>query len=512
MSKLLSFFGGNAAVVGGGVATAGAVAVGLYASGVMQKTVQPVVVEPVALVKPVEPAPTSEAEPVPEPVAVSPKSEDDTAIEPEPRAEPAIIETLPSFDVVRVEPDGTTLIAGAGAPDAKIAILMDGRKIAESQADGGGKFVAFLTLEPSDKPRILTLLHQLNGVDRASKASVILAPTIRMVADVSPDALTEPGTEIAVTGQDTAPKPVAMAAQEEQSTPPVQSNPAEIATAQENAPQTATPDQGSQLAQADPAPAADTATTVPAAVDEPASEAAPTPPVVALAAPVESTASPVQGPVQEQEPVQKDVTEDQRAVPEDQTVVAVVAETQPSSPTVLLADQSGVRVLQAPVEAGAGPEVMSVVALDAITYSNEGEVELSGRGRGASFIRVYLDNKALTTSRISADGNWRTELPDVDTGVYTLRVDEVDEEGTVVSRVETPFKREDQEALAEAAAATPDQPAKVVTVQPGWTLWAIAAQSYGKGDLYVRVYEANRDRIRDPNLIYPGQVFEVPDQ
>jgi len=48
-------------------------------------------------------------------------------------------------------------------------------------------------------------------------------------------------------------------------------------------------------------------------------------------------------------------------------------------------------------------------------------------------------------------------------------------------------------------------------VQPGSTLWAISREHYGEGVLYVRVFEANRERIRDPDLIYPGQVFALPD-
>jgi nucleoid-associated protein YgaU len=48
-------------------------------------------------------------------------------------------------------------------------------------------------------------------------------------------------------------------------------------------------------------------------------------------------------------------------------------------------------------------------------------------------------------------------------------------------------------------------------VQPGFTLWAIARDRFGAGDQYVRVYEANRDLIRDPDLIYPGQVFALPE-
>jgi nucleoid-associated protein YgaU len=50
----------------------------------------------------------------------------------------------------------------------------------------------------------------------------------------------------------------------------------------------------------------------------------------------------------------------------------------------------------------------------------------------------------------------------------------------------------------------------VVTVQKGFTLWAIARENYGDGRLYVKVFEANRAQIRNPDLIYPGQVFTVP--
>ncbi|WP_397544567.1 LysM peptidoglycan-binding domain-containing protein, partial [Roseovarius salis] len=182
-------------------------------------------------------------------------------------------------------------------------------------------------------------------------------------------------------------------------------------------------------------------------------------------------------------------------------------DTSGTSQAVLLSDKQGVRVVQPPEPAETAPEVMSIVALDAITYSETGEVELSGRAPGDGFVRVYLDNKPVTTSRIEKDGNWRSELPEVDTGVYTLRIDEVDEAGNVTSRVETPFKREDRDVLAQPGS---NRKIRAITVQPGNTLWAISREKYGEGILYVRIFEANRERIRDPDLIYPGQVFTVP--
>lgn len=182
-------------------------------------------------------------------------------------------------------------------------------------------------------------------------------------------------------------------------------------------------------------------------------------------------------------------------------------ELQPQAPAVLLSDAAGVRVLQS-----GETETPDVVSVDAISYDETGAVFLSGRATGAGSVRVYLDNVPVLTTGIGEGGQWLMELPDVDTGVYTLRVDEIAGDGSVTSRVETPFQREPVEMiLALAEEEDLSRPVRLVTVQPGNTLWGISRRSYGEGPLYVRVFEANRARIRDPDLIFPGQVFTVPE-
>ena len=182
---------------------------------------------------------------------------------------------------------------------------------------------------------------------------------------------------------------------------------------------------------------------------------------------------------------------------------------EPRAPTVLLADDSGVRVLQGPGAQAPGEGVV----IDAVSYSASGAVVLSGRGQGGALLRLYLDNAALGSAQIGADGRWQAEFAGIEPGVYTLRADQLDAEGRVTARYETPFKREAAEELARAAQpADQDETVgvSVVLVQPGFTLWGIAKRTYGEGVLYVKVYEANREKIRDPDLIYPGQVFEIP--
>jgi nucleoid-associated protein YgaU len=70
----------------------------------------------------------------------------------------------------------------------------------------------------------------------------------------------------------------------------------------------------------------------------------------------------------------------------------------------------------------------------------------------------------------------------------------------------------DDAAFDEAAAAgPPGAPARTREVAPGDTLWSIAAAALGDGTLWAAVYRANRDRIKDPARIYPGQQLLVPE-
>ncbi|MGD1882355.1 MAG: LysM peptidoglycan-binding domain-containing protein [Paracoccaceae bacterium] len=177
---------------------------------------------------------------------------------------------------------------------------------------------------------------------------------------------------------------------------------------------------------------------------------------------------------------------------------------QQSSVALLKSTQQGIELLNP------APEFQDNVAIDTISYGDGGAVQLAGRAQeDAAEVRIYLDNNPIAVIDVDERGRWTGDLPEVDAGVYTLRVDELNAKGDVTSRVETPFKREAPDVLAAATAADPD--ARSITVQTGATLWAIARDRYGDGALYVQVFEANRDTIRNPDLIYPGQVFALPE-
>ena len=85
------------------------------------------------------------------------------------------------------------------------------------------------------------------------------------------------------------------------------------------------------------------------------------------------------------------------------------------------------------------------------------------------------------------------------------RQDEVNtKENRVTSRLLTPFKKIQPSAMENITERS-------ITVMPGNSLWRIARQIYGKGIQYVEIFEENKSLIKDPDLIYPGQIFNLPE-
>lgn len=84
--------------------------------------------------------------------------------------------------------------------------------------------------------------------------------------------------------------------------------------------------------------------------------------------------------------------------------------------------------------------------------------------------------------------------------------------GTKTITVEKPAAKEEKATVSvtkERDASTAPT-TKTYTVKKGDTLWAIAAKYYGSGAQYNKIYNANTDKISNPNLIYPEQVFTIP--
>jgi nucleoid-associated protein YgaU len=171
--------------------------------------------------------------------------------------------------------------------------------------------------------------------------------------------------------------------------------------------------------------------------------------------------------------------------------------------TVLLSDQPGApaRVMQSPEGLGISS---GDLALEIIDYDADGNLIIAGKAPPNARLFVYLDDEGLADTLADAAGRWNAIPADpVPSGAHRLRVDQIGQDGKVIARVETQFYRAPGDSEMAASGE--------VKVEPGNSLWRIARRTYGRGIRYTLIYQANKQQIRDPDLIYPGQIFILPE-
>ncbi|TIV52826.1 LysM peptidoglycan-binding domain-containing protein, partial [Mesorhizobium sp.] len=373
--------------------------------------------------------------------------------------------------VVRVESNGSIVVAGSAAPNAKVEILSGGTVLGSTDSGPDGAFAIVLDdpLKPGDYT--ITLRQTVGGIAVASAQTAVVSvpqsPTGQVLAMVE-----EPGkASQLITVPQTETKPAAPAADQAAQAPAT------------TAPATAAP------AASDTASAA--ATTAPAATDQ----------------------------------------------------------------------------ASAPATAPASGEPK--IAVEAVEIDGS-KIFVAGTADPGRKVRAYADAILLGDAQTSADGHFLIEATrDIPVGNYTIHVDGLDSDGVnVVARAAVPFEREPGESIAAVApnetktgeakpaesklaqvqgagsqaaeakptaeAATPaETPANVAEATPSTdvaetvapklehadgaviirrndTLWRISRRVYGHGTRFSTIYLANKDQIRDPDRIWPGQVFKVP--
>ena len=395
---------------------------------------------------------------------------------------------MPQIETIRIEADGAVLIAGLVDPNQAVDVLVNDVALLTLYADGSGNFAGFFDLPYSSELRVIRLRVGTAEAYVFSDQDVLVLPT--QIAAPLPEAIETPDEADIELAENAEAPPEATASEQSQASETLQggldlsglstksSSAASAVGGEDNDNQSASEGETTESARAD-----FESPEVQKPADESTAKAAETPKIV-------------------------DAKPEETASAQPLSEAPAKSSADPAAPPkVLIADKDGVRVVQSDDSLD-----QDAIALDAISYDEDGQVMLSGRSNPMAYLRIYLDNAPVLLVRPDDDGNWKTLLSNVDPGVYTLRIDQVNAAGKVISRLETPFKKESpQKLLTHLQDTKTEARINVVTVQPGYTLWAIARKRYGRGILYVRVFEANRDKIRDPDLIYPGQVFDLPD-
>lgn len=404
---------------GGGVAAVAGVA---YVSGALDPYLKSAPPAQIAAVQPAAPAaqqPATQQQPAEQQVAVT--QAPDKPAEPAPATQGPV---TPTFDVVRAEGDGSVVVAGKAAPNAKVDIMQGATVLGSTTAGPDGDFAIVLNdpLKPGNYQLQLRSTSPSNSVVPSAQTAVVAIPEKpngQVLALVE-----EPGKAATLL-----------------SVPKVEEKTGGEASAQEAAPAPA----GAQAA----------------------------PPAASATQPIESAAQPA-----------------------------------PGAPKV----------------------AVGAVEIDG------GKIFVAGTADPGRKVRAYANEILLGEAVTSEKGQFLIEVTrDLPVGDYTVRVDLLDADGAkVIARAAVPFQREPGEAVAavapsvDAESPAPQQDAAsadkapttvapkleqvdhAVIIRRGDSLWRISRRVYGHGMRYSTIYLANQQQIRNPDRIWPGQVFKVP--
>ncbi|KMO17157.1 LysM peptidoglycan-binding domain-containing protein [Methylobacterium platani] len=367
----------------------------------------------------------------------------------------------PSFDVIRVEPDGASVVAGRSHPGAEVEVLRDGEPFARTRADAAGNFALVPPALPPGTSEITLRSTAPDGSTALGRASAVV-----MVAQ---DRRSKPLVAVTAPGQPTAVL---------------------------------------SLPEAKP----------PAGKSEP---------------------------------------------PAGKSELSAGKSERPAVGTGEVAKietgkiDTGKPGAAGPAAPPSGPAPVKVVGVDA---EAGGRLYVTAQGAPKADLRLYLNDTLVAPGKAGPDGRVAFTIGSgVKPGDYRVRVDQVDPaSGAVKTRAETAFavpatlgpvpaaapggpggraarlpstpgapapaetpspaeRVPGAEAVRIPADAAPPEPGAVfvpgistATVTRGDNLWNISRKAYGRGLRYTVIFDANQGQIRDPNRIYPGQVFVLP--
>ncbi|WP_245930742.1 LysM peptidoglycan-binding domain-containing protein [Methylobacterium radiodurans] len=421
---------------------------------------------------------------------------------------------VPSFDVVRVEPNGDAVIAGQAAPNAAVELLVDGKTAARARAGADGRFTFMPPTLPPGTSEIGLRATDAQGEARRSSANVAVV--------IPPSRDTRP--LVAVTAPD---RPTVVLSQPDRPAATGSGHGVELGGQ-------ALRDAGADAAKQGRKPVEHRAPNPRERPD--GSEIG-----GRLATGVQAGASETDG------------------APTNRAGATASADSRG------LADEPGPAAR--PLDGSATP--VTIVSIDA---RDRGQLFVTARGAAGADVRFYLNDTLIAPATVGRDGSVTFTIGrGVGPGDYRVRLDSVDPlTGKVRDRAEVAFSAPDpgrDEVVAHAAnpqdrapvanglgvsqrrpageaqardvipagPADPtlssgtgspppsDQPGtgtsevyvpgiETARIARGDSLWKISRRTYGEGERYTLIYDANQDQIRDPDLIYPGQVFVLPGQ
>jgi nucleoid-associated protein YgaU len=127
--------------------------------------------------------------------------------------------------------------------------------------------------------------------------------------------------------------------------------------------------------------------------------------------------------------------------------------------------------------------------LDALKQKYQPVIDLAAK-RGVAWKNVHIENEKLLIRGAAPNDAIKNEV------------------WTAIKAVDPVYADLTVDITVDAALKVPET---IYAVVPGDTLSKIAKHHYGDANKYMKIFEANKDQLKDPNMIQVGQKLRIPD-
>ena len=184
----------------------------------------------------------------------------------------------------------------------------------------------------------------------------------------------------------------------------------------------------------------------------------------------------------------------------DQTVIVLVDNEANSVPKVARVFSSDVES----IEMFNLEKINDAITLDVLSYTPPGLIILSGRTISNTEIEIFKSSEALGKTKSNENGTWKFIIKKNDYSNEEISLKTKINGETLIltynqADIQRRFKKTNFQFYDDR-----------IIVKEGNSLWRIARKTLGGGIHYTEIYKNNLSKIKNPNLIYPGQVFNIP--
>jgi nucleoid-associated protein YgaU len=145
------------------------------------------------------------------------------------------------------------------------------------------------------------------------------------------------------------------------------------------------------------------------------------------------------------------------------------------------------------------------IYIGTLSWSTKNILQIKGKSNGGAAVTGSFAGQSFADVSLDEQGNWSTKIsvPATQSGMALIQANLMDVDNSLILSTQVDLDLAQLDVGLDGS--------EMVIIRKGDMLWRIAYRTYGSGIRYLDILKRNARQINNPDLIYPAQVFALPD-